>query len=279
MFNHLEEINRRPAPWERYTADLLWTDPWISGQMLALHLDESSEAASRGSEFIQRAAAWMTDRFGLASGRAVADFGCGPGLYASRLAQQGARVTGIDFSRGSIDYARAQAAEAGLAIDYRCQNYLECQLDQGFDLIILIYCDFCALSPKQRGRLLAMFRDALKPGGALLLDVFSTARFAGLQETTRYEVFPEGGFWAGGPHHVFSRTFLYPEQHLALDKYTIITPDQTRVVYNWLAHFDPQGLEAELAAHGFTLLETLGSVAGDPHDPASGQFAVVAQAV
>ncbi len=279
MFRKLEEINRRPQPWESYTAGLLWTDPWVSGQMLALHLDESTVAASRDGGFIERAAAWMTGRFGLDQGRAVADFGCGPGLYASRLAQRGAQVTGIDFSPRSIEYARAQADEAGLAIDYHCADYLQWQSGQSFDLITLIYCDFCALSPKQRARLLAVFRGALKPGGSLLLDVFSLTRFAGLQEAANYEVLPEGSFWADGPHHVFSRAFLYPEQRLALDKYTIVTPDQTRVVYNWLQHFDPAGLEAELAEHGWATDEVLGSVAGDPYDPASEQFAVVARAV
>lgn len=48
----------------------------------------------------------------------VLDIACGNGLYALRLADLGARVTGFDFSARLIDRARQHAAEAGLAIDF-----------------------------------------------------------------------------------------------------------------------------------------------------------------
>ena len=48
----------------------------------------------------------------------ILDLGCGPGLYASRLARLGHRVTGIDFSPASIRYARQQAEKAGLSCTY-----------------------------------------------------------------------------------------------------------------------------------------------------------------
>ena len=41
---------------------------------------------------------------------AIADFGCGPGLYAQRLARAGLNVTGIDFSANSLQYAREVAS-------------------------------------------------------------------------------------------------------------------------------------------------------------------------
>ncbi len=44
----------------------------------------------------------------------IADFGCGPGLYATRLAQRQATVTGIDFSKRSIQYAQEVATREGL---------------------------------------------------------------------------------------------------------------------------------------------------------------------
>ncbi|MBU2470315.1 MAG: class I SAM-dependent methyltransferase [Proteobacteria bacterium] len=276
MFGDLQEINRRPAPWERYTADLLWADPWVSQQMLAFHLDDTNEAASRSGEFIGRAVRWMSGRFGLGPGKRVADFGCGPGRYAQRLAATGAAVTGVDFSPRSIAYAQEQAVAQGLDIDYRCQNYLEFAGGERFDLIALIYCDFCALSPEQRARLLAIFRGLLRPGGSLVLDVFSMARFAGLAESAGYEYCPGEGFWAREPHYVFQNSYKYEPEKLALDKYTIVSQAETHQVYNWLQHFTPDDLKSELAAGGFALQETLGSVAGDPYDPASSEFAVAA---
>ncbi|MFH2124893.1 MAG: class I SAM-dependent methyltransferase [Pseudomonadota bacterium] len=275
MFDELQEINRRPAPWERYTAGQLWTDPWVSSQMLAYHLDGSNAIASRSSEFIARAVPWMTGRFGLGPGKRVADFGCGPGLYAQGLAGSGAVVTGVDFSPRSIAYAREQATAQGLDIDYRCQDYLEFEGEAGYDLVTLIYCDLCALSPVQRARLLAVFRGLLRPGGALLLDVFSLARFQGLGESAGYEFCPGQGFWAREPHYVFQNSFKYEPESLALDRYTIVLPDERREVFNWLQHFTPEDLASELAAGGFELVETLGSVAGDAYDPESHEFAMV----
>ncbi|MCB2225323.1 MAG: methyltransferase domain-containing protein [Desulfarculaceae bacterium] len=272
-------LDQRPEPWERYTAELLWADPWVSSQMLAFHLDPSHDISSRSGAFITRATQWMTERFYLGPGRAVGDFGCGPGLYASRLAATGAEVTGIDFSPRSIAYARGQAEALGLSIDYRCMNYLDFAGPERFDLILLIYGDYCALSPEQRGRLLGVFARSLKPGGALLMDLFSTHRFAGLSEAASEEEFPQGGFWAQGPHRVLSRSFLYPEHSLALDRYHIVEQQGEREVYNWLQHFEPQGLGAELAAHGWAVEQALGSVAGDSYEPDSDEFAVIARLV
>ena len=74
----------------------------------------------------------------------------GPGLYTSSFAKRGkAKVTGIDFSSNSIKYARQTAEKEELKIDYICQNYLEFNTDKKFDLITMIMCDFCALSPEQ----------------------------------------------------------------------------------------------------------------------------------
>ncbi len=117
LFRQLEEINRRPACFARYTAADLWTDEYTSAQMLSFHLDGAVDISSRKTVFIERSAAWMIARFGLGAGKAVADFGCGPGLYATRLAKRGANVTGIDFSRRSIEYAKEIAVREQLKIN------------------------------------------------------------------------------------------------------------------------------------------------------------------
>ena len=65
LHENLAEIHRRPAPFEVYTAELLWNDEHISKNMLAFHLDEESAPASRPREFIQRSADWIRERFAL----------------------------------------------------------------------------------------------------------------------------------------------------------------------------------------------------------------------
>jgi 2-polyprenyl-6-hydroxyphenyl methylase/3-demethylubiquinone-9 3-methyltransferase len=53
------------------------------------------------------------------AGLRVLDVGCGGGLLAEPLAQRGARVVGIDASRGNVAAAQRHAALQGIAVDYR----------------------------------------------------------------------------------------------------------------------------------------------------------------
>ena len=142
MFTQLEEINARPKPFEFYTAAELWADEYISKQMLTFHLNGDVDISSRKFSFIDRSVDWIISRFDIREGRSVVDFGCGPGLYTERLARTNASVTGIDFSKNSIEYARNRAGDEKLNIQYVHQNYLEFDTDEQYDLIMLIFCDF-----------------------------------------------------------------------------------------------------------------------------------------
>ena len=146
MFQQLEDINSRPELFEFYTTSDLWTDEYTSKQMLSFHLNGDVDISSRRFSFIERSAAWIISEFDLGAGKSLIDFGCGPGLYTERLASTQAAVTGIDFSINSLEYARQRATQQGLDIQYIHQNYLEFNTADRYDLIMMIFCDFCALS-------------------------------------------------------------------------------------------------------------------------------------
>jgi len=274
MFTELKEINRRPEPFQYYTAEELWADAHTSKQMLAYHLNEEVDVSSRKGAFIQRSVNWMTEKFSI-QGKKVADFGCGPGLYSTPLAKNGALVTGIDFSVRSISYAKGVAEREGLTIEYVKENYLDYETPQRFDLIIMIMYDFCALSPKQRKGLLVKFYDMLLPGGAMLLDVYSMNAFAQRQEVSSSGLSLLDGFWSAEEYYGFLNTFKYADESLIVDKYTIIEALRTRTIYNWLQYFSPESLQAELEQAGFEEKEILGDVAGKPYDPDSTEFAII----
>lgn len=276
MFEQLEKINARPRPFEFYTARELWTDDHTSEQMLKLHLDDGIDAASRNAAFIGRSVNWIASRFDIA-GRKIADFGCGPGLYAARLARMHSKVTGIDFSGRSIQYAREAAAAEGLPVRYVNGDYLEFDTDERYDLIMMIMCDFCALSPVQRQKMLAKFHRLLEPSGAVLLDVYSLAAFDKQVEKALFEPNLLNGFWSRGRYYGFLNTFKYEKEKLVLDKYTIIDPGRTRTVYNWLQHFSPKDLEREFEQCGFEIEGFYSDVAGTLFSPASSEFAVTAK--
>ncbi len=147
------------------TARAFWDDEHISAQMLKAHLAPDVEAASRRHEFIERSARWIAQLLPPERYPALTDFGCGPGLYAERFARAGYRVTGIDCSRRSIDYARRSAAAQGLDIAYIRADYLHLDAPVACDAATLIYCDYGALTPEERTTLLHVMRRCLRPGG------------------------------------------------------------------------------------------------------------------
>jgi len=53
-------------------------------------------------------------------GRRVLDVGCGGGILSEALARRGARVTGIDPSKGAIRAAMRHSRGSGLDVEYRC---------------------------------------------------------------------------------------------------------------------------------------------------------------
>jgi SAM-dependent methyltransferase len=256
VFEELENINTRPGPFEFYTASDLWTDEHTSAQMLTFHLKEDIDVSSRNAEFIDHSVEWIASYFNIGAGTKIADFGCGPGLYATRLAQIQADVTAIDFSKRSIQYAQEVATREGLSIRYENQNYLEYETDDRFGLVLMIMCDFCTLSPTQRKKMLTKFHTLLEPGGSVLLDVYSLNAFAQREETALYG---------------------YEREKVVLDKYTIIEADRTRTIYNWFQYFSPETLEGELSECRFRIEKIFSDVAGTPFDSEANEFAVVAK--
>ena len=279
MFEELERINERPEPFQCYTASDLWTDEHTSKQMLSFHLNEAIDVSSRNAEFINRSVEWIASESNIGRDCTIADFGCGPGLYAAPLARRGANVTGIDFSGRSIEYAKEVAAREQLDISYVKQNYLEFETEDRFDLALMIMCDFCALSPTQRKGMLSKFHEVLKPGGSVLLDVYSLSAFEQKEEVATYEVNHLDGFWSSNRYYGFLNTFKYDEEKVTLDKYTIIEEKRTRVIYNWIQYFGSEDLEREFMEAGFSIKELFSDVAGAPYDRKSSEFAVIAHRV
>ena len=279
MFRELEDINTRPEPFEFYTASDLWTDEYTSEQMLTYHLNADIDLSSRNEAFINRSVEWIVSRFAAAPGTKIADFGCGPGLYATRLAQRKADVIGIDFSKRSIQYAREVATKERLNIHYVNQDYLEFETEDRFDLILMIMCDFCALSPAQRKKMLGKFHTILKAGGSVLLDVYSLTAFGKREEVATYEQNLLNGFWSPNKYYGFLNTFKYDKEKVALDKYTLIESSRTRTVYNCLQYFSPETLKGEFVESGFTVDKLYSDVAGSPFCPETTEMAVVAKRI
>jgi SAM-dependent methyltransferase len=277
LLGFLTDVAQRPPVFGEYTVDRLWQDEHISQRMLELHLDEDIELASRPHAFIERSVSWMRSRFQIGMKTVVFDYGCGPGLYTSRLARMGANVTGIDFSKRSIDYATEYAAEHGFDVSYVRDDYLHWETTRQADLITLIFCDLCALSPERRHVLFDKFRRHLKPGGHILLDVCSLASFESKKEQATCGLNLLDGFFSTNDYFGFQNTFKYDREQVSLDKYTIVEHRGVGRFYNWLQHYGSRELTAELTESGFAVEDVYSNVAGDAYQEDSPVLAVVAQ--
>jgi SAM-dependent methyltransferase len=266
----------KPVPFERYGLSI-WTDPRISEQMLKAHLDPSFDAASRRPEVIERSIEWILSTVDLGRHSYALDLGCGPGLYAERLAKRSLNVTGIDISRTSIEFARTRAEESHLNIDYRNESYLDLQDEGLYDMALLIYGDYCTFSLPERQRLLSSIRSALKPNGHFVLDV-STRQHRlrnGLKNSWRAE--PEG-FWRTTPYVILEQGFEYPEQDVYLDQYILFDQDGSVSVYrNWFQDFTRETIIDELESGGFKVLGVWSDLEGTPYRPDSEWLGVVAR--
>ena len=275
MYDFIHDISVRPEPFSRYTAKELWTRPHLSRQMLKFHLNQETDLASRRVEFIDKAVDWIDAQLDL-SGKSLCDLGCGPGLYTQRFAALGAKVTGIDFSRFSLDYARDHSDHS---IRYIHADYLADTLPSGFDVITLIYTDLCVLSPDQRAKLLGRMHEMLNPEGYIVIDVAGTRLLKSRQEVTLIEEGLMDGFWAAGDYVGIQKSFIYEAQHLVLDRYIIVEPDESWEIYNWFQHYTPQMIAEELGKAGFVVSSMVGDLAGAPLRSDGDLIGVMANAV
>jgi SAM-dependent methyltransferase len=273
MYELIRELARRPDPFSVSTVKELWTRPHLAAQMLEYHLNQATEHASRTIPDIERIVDWIDVQLDL-DGKRVADLGCGPGLYARRMARRGARVTGVDFSASSLDFARTRDMNN---IDYIEGDYLEDDLPSGFDIVVLIYCDYCALSPEDRQRLLGRIQTMLNTGGHLVMDLNGPGAFDAVSDFVVMEERLMGGFFAPGDYIGIHKTDVYEDEWLSLDRFFIIEPDAAWQIFNWVQYYSPESAAAELAEGGFMVSAMTGGLDGTPLENESKVIGIVAE--
>jgi 2-polyprenyl-3-methyl-5-hydroxy-6-metoxy-1,4-benzoquinol methylase len=104
-------------------------------------------------------------------GRAL-DLGCGVGVHAVHLAQQGFSVVAVDFVPAALAAARARAEQAGVEIEFRECDVLDDDVASGFDVVL----DSGCLHHLPQGRVGAYrsrLDEWLAPGGDYVLVHFA----------------------------------------------------------------------------------------------------------
>ncbi len=84
------------------------------------------------------------------------------------------------------------------------------------------------------------------------------------------------GYWSERDYVGIHRAFVYPQEHLSLDRYIIIEPNETWQIFNWFQYFTQEELQAELIAAGFTVDQMVGALTGEPLKADSDFIGVIA---
>jgi SAM-dependent methyltransferase len=277
--NLTDVISRRPPePWG--DADKIpWSAPAFSARMLREHLSQDHDRASRRGERIDRQVRWLHEEvLGAVPGR-VLDLGCGPGLYAARLARLGHECVGIDYSPASIEHARSEAAREGLRCEYHQRDLREGGFGCGFDLALLIFGELNAFRPSEAAAILGETQRALAPGGPLVLEVHEErfVRDVGRRAPTWFSA--ARGLFSDEPYLCLYESAWSDAERAAVERYHVLTgstPEVARYAATLKAYSDTE-YGAMLRAAGFDESVRHESLDGSPGEASDGLFVLVAR--
>ena len=214
--------SERPLPWSN-GGNLPWNDPEFSERMLREHLDQSHGAASRTEAELAAQLDWLWHKLALKPGSAVYDMTCGPGLYATPLAQCGCRVTGVDFSPASIRYARELAIQKG--VTETCQ-FIEQDIREAdyagadFDAALFLYGQLAVFPREEALSLLKNAADALGENGRLLIELLNQDKVDKKNSTWWYT--DDTGLWGDAPFLHLGERFWNEEEKLSTERFHIL---------------------------------------------------------
>ena len=153
-------------------AELDWSRPEYSRRLLREHLDQSHDGASRRlgqvGAHVRRLARLLPP-----PPARILDAGCGPGLYATRLAKLGYEVEGFDVSPAAIRHARSDARRLHVSgrTSFRRQDLAGLNIGAEFDAALLIYFVLEAFPRAKQPQVLRRIARALLPQGKLVAEL------------------------------------------------------------------------------------------------------------
>ena len=220
----LDRIHTMPdtdSPWSgRYK--IPWDEPGFSRRMLAEHLSQEHDLASRRLETVDAQVKWIHERICCNEPKRLLDLACGPGFYLKGFTDLGHTCKGIDFSPASVEYAGDHLPETCPVVlgDLRTADF-----GGGFDVATMIFGEFNVFSPGECASVLRKAYDALVSGGTLLIEpqAFEAVERTGRAPNSWYKA--DSGLFSGKPHLCLTESCWIEEQAAALQVFHIVDTD------------------------------------------------------
>ncbi|MBP2078131.1 class I SAM-dependent DNA methyltransferase [Oceanobacillus polygoni] len=159
----------------------------------------------------------------------IADLGCGTGEIATRLAERGYQITGVDYSTDMLTYAAHKAAERNLSIQWLHQDLTKLTGLSEYDVAIS-YCDVMnyIIEPTDLQKSFHNIANCLKEGGLFIFDVHSLYQveqnyvnqtFSEVTDEASYIWFCSAGDEPGEMFHDLTFFALEGEMYKRFDEY------------------------------------------------------------
>jgi SAM-dependent methyltransferase len=273
----IDIINRKPVPDPWSEGDNIpWNEPDFSQRMLKEHLSQEHNAASRTFERIDQHVAWIHEHVLDEKLSRILDLGCGPGLYAQRLAKLGHHCMGIDYSPASIAHARSTATQENLDCTFLEADLREADFGTGYDAVMQIFGELNVFKPAHAEIILRKAYTALVPGGKLALEphTFEAVEAWGKREPSWSS--SSGGLFFETPHIVMQECSWDEAAQAATNRYYIVDALNADVIRyaQSIQAYNQQDYTALLEKCGYTNVKFYPSLTGKP-DPEQPELLVI----
>ncbi len=207
-----------------------WDDPDFSRRMLAEHLNQDHDLASRSVEWIDRQVAWIHDHLLDGKPAHILDLGCGPGFYCHRLATRGHHCHGIDFGPASIEYARQNRPDP-TQCEFVLGDIRQVKFGGPYDLAMILYGELNVFSPEEASAILREARASLTSRGRLMVEAQRPEAIEAMGRSQPSEQQSPSGLFSDHAYHCRTQNRWLPEQKVAIQTFSVAEAvgGQTRV--------------------------------------------------
>jgi SAM-dependent methyltransferase len=135
---------------------------------------------------------------GVAPGSDVLDAACGHGRHAELLTERGHRVTGIDISETLITHLQAKSGDR---IRFQKMSFSQMTFRDAFALVVVLGNSLGLIPRDELGSVLGRLRLALRPGGALFIEMDNRPWFVSREAGHRFWSFHQDHLLLLSQHH------------------------------------------------------------------------------
>ena len=263
------ERSTPPVPWAEGD-NIPWDDPAFSERMLAEHLSQDHDLASRVVPTIDQQVSWIDDAVLQHRPSRILDLACGPGLYLNRLAERGHNGVGIDFAPASIGDARRHASTRRHDVEYAEGDIRETDFGSGFDLVMLLYGQINVFQRHQASEIVRRAVDALRPGGALIIEPQTYHHIEAVGSAGSSWTSHQAGLFSPAPHLLLEEAHWDNEKRSTTQRFYVVDANDGHVSAHAMTTeaYTAEEFEALLVDTGLIGVHAIDEFANHPHQGA-----------